>query len=70
MERKLVLLGGPFAEPVGDLTGAYVLRQATLGEAEATAAQDPLVHHEVICADVVEWLLVGIDPDLIDPSLT
>jgi hypothetical protein len=70
IERHLVLLGGDFARPVGGIDAAYLLRCAGLGEARALASEDPLVRGGVFEAEAVEWYLVGIDPEAIDPDLT
>jgi uncharacterized protein YciI len=67
IERHAVLLGGSFAPAAGDAGAAYVLRCGGLEEARAAAAEDPLVAHGVVRAECVEWELVGIDPDAIDP---
>lgn len=66
IERHAVLLGGPFAEPVDDVSAAYVLPCGSVDEARAIAAEDPLVEHRVARADCVEWQLVGIDVDAIE----
>jgi hypothetical protein len=66
IERHAVLLGGSFAPTFGDVGGAYVLCCGGLGDAQAIAAEDPLVAHRVVRAECVEWELVGIDPDAID----
>jgi len=65
--RNLVLLGGAFAAPIGDAYAAYVLR-ADLDEARQIAAQDPFVVDDVLRAELVQWELVGINPEAIDPS--
>jgi uncharacterized protein YciI len=51
-----------------DLGAAYLLRCIGLQEAEAIAAEDPLVAHGVVRAECAEWELVGIDPAAIDPD--
>jgi hypothetical protein len=48
---------------------AYLLRCGSLGEASSIAAEDPYAIHGVCDTEVVEWRLVGIDPNLIDPNL-
>jgi uncharacterized protein YciI len=67
--RNLVLLGGDFEPAVGAADAAYVLRCDTLDEARRIAAEDPLVASGSATAEVVEWQLVGINPDAIEPSL-
>ena len=69
IERKLVLLGGAVAPPAGDIAAAYVLRCSGLEEAEAIVARDPLVTSGAMSAECVEWRLVEIDAELVDPGL-
>jgi uncharacterized protein YciI len=66
--RNVVLLGGPFAAPVGDADAAYLLRCGSVEEAQAIAAEDPYVRGEVARPECVEWDLVGINPDAIDAA--
>jgi uncharacterized protein YciI len=66
IERHAVLLGGSFVPAFRDAGAAYLLRCAGLEEAQAIAAEDPLVAQGVVRAECVEWELVGIDPDAID----
>lgn len=61
-----VVLGGGLAPAAGAYVGAYVLRCASLEEARATAAADPLVAAGAVRCDVVEWQLVGVNPDAVD----
>jgi uncharacterized protein YciI len=68
IRQNLVLLGGAFAEPVGDVQAAYLLRCSNAEEARAIAAQDPFVVHDVLRPDCIEWALVGINPHAIDPA--
>jgi len=68
IERNLVLLGGGFAEAVGDADGAYVLRCDSLQEARELVATDPYVSNDVARAEPVVWELVGINPDAIDAA--
>jgi uncharacterized protein YciI len=69
IERQLVFLGGDFSEPVAGIDGAYLLRCGSLDQAESIAAEDPYSAHGVCEPKTVEWRLVGIDPELIDPDL-
>jgi uncharacterized protein YciI len=69
IERRLVFLGGDFSEPVDGIAAAYLLRCDSIEDARAIAAEDPYLLHGVYEAETVEWLLVGIDPGLIDPNL-
>jgi uncharacterized protein YciI len=66
IERHAILLGGSFAEDIGEATGAYVLRCAGVEEARGISAGDPLVVNGVARARCVEWELVGIDTEAID----
>jgi uncharacterized protein YciI len=68
IRQNLVLLGGAFAEPVGDVHAAYLLRCSGAEEARAIAAQDPFVVHDALRPDCVEWALVGINPRAIDAA--
>jgi uncharacterized protein YciI len=70
IERHLVLLGGDFAAPVGGADAAYLLRCADLDEAWALSREDPLVREGLFEAEAVEWRLVGIEPEAIDPDLS
>ena len=67
--RNLVLLGGPYGSRVGGVDAAYLLHCDTLGDARGIADEDPLVSSGSMRARVVEWQLVGINPDAIAPSL-
>jgi uncharacterized protein YciI len=68
IRRNVVLLGGAFAEPLGSVYAAYLLRCGGVEEARAIAAEDPFVVQEVVRPECVEWQLVGINPNAIDPS--
>jgi uncharacterized protein YciI len=68
IRRNAVLLGGSFATPLADLDAAYVLRCASLDEARELVAGDPFFRENVFQPELVEWKLVGINPDAIDPS--
>jgi uncharacterized protein YciI len=68
IERNVVVLGGAFAEAVDDVAAAYVLHCNGVEEAGRIAAGDPFVTHDVVRPECVEWKLVGINPDAIDPS--
>ena len=69
IERRLVFLGGDFSEPVDGIAAAYLLRCGSIQEASAIAAADPYSLHGVYDTETVEWLLVAIDPGLIDSKL-
>jgi hypothetical protein len=45
---------------------AYLLSCTTLDEARQIAASDPLVRGDAMRFEVVEWELVGVDPDAVD----
>ena len=68
IERNLVLLGGAFRGPAADVAAGYVLR-CPLDEAHRIAEEDPFVRHGVVRADPLEWDLVGINPDAVDPGV-
>jgi hypothetical protein len=67
IKQNLVLLGGAFAAPAADAFAAYVLRCDGVDDARAIASQDPFVLHDVVRPECVEWDLVGINPQAIDP---
>ena len=67
---NVVLLGGDFEAAVENAEAAYLLHTASLAEAEAWAAQDPLIAHGVYVPRIVAWKLVGIAASAIDPTLT
>jgi uncharacterized protein YciI len=67
--RHLVLLRGSFAGRVGSATAAYVLRCDSVRAAREIAAADPVAAAGAATLEFVEWHLVGIDPEAIDPSL-
>jgi hypothetical protein len=62
---KVVLGGGlkPAGEPYH---GAYVLSCGSLDEAREIASSDPLVRAGAIRCEVLEWELVGVNPDAVD----
>jgi len=66
---NVVLLGGDFEATIEGAEAAYLLHTASRAEAEAWAANDPLVKHAVYSTKVVAWHLVGISQTAIDPSL-
>jgi uncharacterized protein YciI len=69
IERRLVFLGGDFSKAVGEIGAAYLLRCDSLETAREIAAEDPYSISGVCRQEIVEWRLVGIDPNLIDPNL-
>ena len=68
IRQNVVLLGGAFAEPVGDAYAAYLLRCRGIEEAREVVAADPFVAHDVVRPECVVWELVGINTDAIDAS--
>jgi uncharacterized protein YciI len=64
--EKRIVLGGDWKPPVAGYEAAYLLSCATLAEAREIAASDPFVLHDAMRFDVVEWELVGVDPDAVD----
>lgn len=65
-EAGKVVLGGAL-KPAGEpYHGAYVLNCGSLDEARTVAASDPLVRAGAIRCEVLEWELVGVNPDAVD----
>jgi len=64
-----ILLGGPWDCAAGPFRAAYLLRCASLEEARATTSADPIFRDRVYEAEIVEWQLVGINPEAIDRDL-
>jgi uncharacterized protein YciI len=69
LARNLVLLGGDLVPAAGGAEAAYVLSCSSLEEARALVAEDPLVTSSSMRPEVVEWELVGVNPQAIEPSL-
>jgi uncharacterized protein YciI len=65
-QRKKVVLGGQWIPPAGPFAAAYVLSCESLREAREIAQTDPLVQANAIECQVVEWQLVGVNPDAVD----
>lgn len=61
-----VVTGGSVRPPSERLEGAYLLRCASLREAREIAASDPLVRADAVRCEVLEWVLVGFNPDAVD----
>jgi uncharacterized protein YciI len=61
-----VVLGGDWDPPVAGFEAAYLLGCSSLDEARAIAGSDPLVRGGSMRFEVVEWGLVGVDPDAVD----
>ena len=69
IRRNEILLGGEWARAAGSFEAAYLLRKGSLGEARALAEDDPYVREGAFEAEIVEWRLVGVNPDAIDPEV-
>lgn len=65
-QANKVVLGGAWKPPHGPVRGAYVLSCESLHEARAIAESDPLARADAIRCEVVEWELVGVNPDAVD----
>jgi hypothetical protein len=61
-----VVLGGEWKPPKDRFYGAYVVSCESLQEAREIADSDPLVRANAIRCEVVEWELVGVNPDAVD----
>jgi uncharacterized protein YciI len=66
---NLVLLGGDFEPAASGAEAAYVLSCASKPDAHELVAADPLVSSGCMRADVVEWHLVGVDPEAVGQEL-
>jgi uncharacterized protein YciI len=64
--QKRIVLGGDWKPPVAGFDAAYLLSCATLDEARQIAARDPFVRGDAMRFEVVEWQLVGVDPNAVD----
>ena len=61
-----VVMGGSLEPRTDWLEGAYVLSCQSLPEARDIAESDPLVRAGAIRCEVIEWVLVGLNPDAVD----
>jgi hypothetical protein len=66
---NLVLLGGDLEPPAGGADAAYVLSCGSEAQAHELVAADPLVTSGCMRPEVVEWRLVGVNPDAVEPAL-
>lgn len=66
ISQNRVVLGGDWKPPIAGFEAAYLLSCASLDEAREIAASDPLVRGRSMRFEVVEWELVGVDPDAVD----
>jgi uncharacterized protein YciI len=67
-QANKVVLGGAWKPAAGGFEAAYLVSCESLEEARAIALSDPLARAETIRCDVVEWQLVGLNPDAVDRS--
>jgi uncharacterized protein YciI len=65
-QANKVVLGGAWKPPTDRFEGAYLLSCESLEEAREIAGSDPLVRSDAIRYEVVEWELVGVNPDAVD----
>jgi uncharacterized protein YciI len=65
-QADTVVLGGGLRPAAAGFEGGYVLTCESLEQAREISASDPLVRAEAIRCQVVEWELVGINPDAVD----
>jgi uncharacterized protein YciI len=63
-----VVLGGHWQPPTAGIDSAYLLNCQSLQEAHQLAAADPLVRGDAVRCHVIEWELVGVNPDAVDRS--
>ena len=61
-----VITGGSLRPPSDRLEGAYVLRCESISEAREIAGSDPLARAGAVRCEVLEWVLVGFNPDAVD----
>jgi uncharacterized protein YciI len=61
-----IVLGGSWKPAAGGFDAAYLLSCDSLDEARAVAASDPFVRSNAVRCEVVEWELVGVNPEAID----
>jgi hypothetical protein len=69
LARNLVLLGGDLEPAPLGVEAAYVLSCGSSDEARDLVSRDPLVASGCMRVDVVEWQLVGVNPDAIEREL-
>ncbi len=69
IRQNRVLLGGDWSETAGPFGAAYLLYCESLEEARAVVNRDPLVQVGVYEPTLIEWHLVGINPEAIDNDL-
>jgi hypothetical protein len=65
-EAARVVLGGALKPADDPYHGAYVLSCGSMEEARAIAGSDPLACAGAVRCDVLEWELVGVNPDAVD----
>ena len=64
-----MLLGGDFEPHARGAEAAYVLSCASRDEALGLVTEDPFVSSGRMRAEVVEWQVVGVSPDAVEPKL-
>lgn len=69
IEQNKVLLGGSLGTGLKEMEGAYLSNVRTYAQAEEWALKDPYFEHNVYRAHIIQWDLVGIDKNAIDPLL-
>jgi uncharacterized protein YciI len=69
IEQNKVLLGGSLGTGLKEMEGAYLLNVRTYAQAEAWVLKDPYVEHNIYTTHIIQWDLVGIDKNAIDPLL-
>jgi uncharacterized protein YciI len=67
-QANKVVLGGALRPAAAGFEGAYVVRCESLDEAREISASDPYVRADAVGCKVVEWELVGFNPDAVDRS--
>jgi uncharacterized protein YciI len=69
IRRNRILLGGGLEDSAKPRRAAYLLNVSSLKEGRSLVLADPFVQEGAYSATVVEWKLVGINPDSIDQAL-
>ena len=69
IRRNKILLGGGLEDSANPRRAAYLLKVVSLEEGRSLAFEAPFVREGAYAASVVEWKLVGINPDAIDQAL-
>jgi uncharacterized protein YciI len=64
--QNRVILGGGWDPATDRYVGAYLLNCGSREEAQGIARADPFVRAGAARCEVVEWVLVGMNPDAVD----